>query len=78
MQNVERGGNRGKSDEPYAPTIDIPEDMCEYDQIRQKNIEERQRKFQELGLTVAKNTVSNTLKVTKGVKSTWKGNNGGK
>ena len=42
------------SGEGYAPTVDIPEDMCEYDQIRQKNIEDRLRKFRELGLKEAK------------------------
>ena len=46
--------NPGTSGELYAPTVDIPEDMCEYDQIRQKNIEDRQRKFRELGLKEAK------------------------
>ena len=53
------------SRELYAPTVDIPEDMCKYDQIRQKNIEERQRKFQALGLNKAKTTVSTALKLTK-------------
>ena len=46
--------NPGTSGELYAPTVDIPEDMCEYDQIRQRNIEDRQRKFRELGLKEAK------------------------
>ena len=53
------------SRELYAPTVDIPEDMCEYDKIRQKNIEERRRRFQEIGLREAKTTVSNALKLTK-------------
>ena len=56
-------------EEDYAPTVNIPEEMSEYDKVRQKNIEERQRKFQELGLTEAKTTVSNSLKLTKKVKS---------
>ena len=38
----------------YAPTVNIPEEMSEYDKVRQKNIEERQRKFRELGLNEAK------------------------
>ena len=40
----------GTSTEVYAPTVRIPEEMCEYDKLRQKNIEERQRKLKELGL----------------------------
>ena len=57
--------NPGTSGELYAPTVGIPEEMCEYDQIRQKNIEERQRKFQELGLNNAKTTVSITSRLTR-------------
>ena len=40
----------GTSTGVYAPTVRIPEEMCEYDKLRQKNIEERQRKLNELGL----------------------------
>ena len=61
--------NPGTSGELYAPTVGIPEDMCEYDKIRQKNIEERQRKFEELGLNKAKTAVSNTSMPTKKVKA---------
>ena len=45
---------RGEPGEVYAPTVGIPEEMGEYDKVRQKNIEERQRKFRELGLQEAK------------------------
>ena len=38
----------------YAPIINIPAEMSAYDKVRQKNIEERQRKFRELGLKEAK------------------------
>ena len=55
----------GTSREVYVPTVDIPEEMSEYDKIRQKNIEERQRKFQELELNEAKKTLSNSLKFMK-------------
>ena len=62
----------GTSTGVYAPTVRIPEEMCEYDKIRQKNIEERERKFKELGLNEAKTTVANSLKVTKKGKSSKK------
>ena len=60
------------SGEVYAPKVDIPGEMCEYDQIRQKNIEERERKFQELGLNEATTTLSNSMKLTKKVKTSQK------
>ena len=55
-----------------APVVTIPEEMSEYDKIRQKNIEDRERKFKELGLNEAKTTVANSLKVTKKGKSSKK------
>ena len=77
---VDEEPNPGTSGKLYAPRVDIPEDMCEYDQIRQKNIEERQRKFKELGLNEAKSSISNADKLAKKVKSsqTGKGGTGGK
>ena len=69
---------QGNTGEVYAPTVDIPEEMCEYDKIRQKNIEERQRRFQELKLNEAKNTLSNSLKFTKKVQTSHKGVSAGK
>ena len=42
--------------------------MSEYDKIRQKNIEERQRKFQELQLNEAKTRLSDSLNLAKKVK----------
>ena len=69
---------REQAEEEYAPTVNIPEEMCEYDKIRQKNIEERQRKFQELKLNEAKTTLSNSLKLTKNVKTSNKGVTAGK
>ena len=60
----EEASDRGQ-DGLYAPTVDMPEEMSEYDKVRQKNIEERQRKFQELELNEAKKTLSNSLKFMK-------------
>ena len=44
------------------------EEMSEYDKIRQKNIEERQRKFQELQLNEAKTRLSDSLNLAKKAK----------
>ena len=43
---------------------DDPEEMSEYEKIRQKNIAERQRKFQELQLNEAKTRLSDSLNLT--------------
>ena len=40
----------------YAPTVNIPEEMSDYDKIRQENIKERERKFREMVLNEAKTT----------------------
>ena len=41
----------------YAPYVPIPEEMSEYDKIRQKNIEERIQKMRDLGLNEAKSNI---------------------
>ena len=48
---------------------DDPEEMSEYEKIRQKNIEERQRKFQELQLNETKTRLSDSLNLTKKAKT---------
>ena len=48
---------------------DDPEEMSEYDKIRQKNIEERERMFRELQLTESKTRLSDSLNLTKKVKT---------
>ena len=47
---------------------DDPEEMSEYEKIRQKNIEERQRKFQELQLNEAKTRLSDSLNLAPAAK----------
>ena len=47
---------------------DDPEEMSEYEKIRQKNIAERQRKFQELQLNEAKTRLSDSLNLTPAAK----------
>ena len=47
---------------------DDPEEMSEYEMIRQKNIAERQRKFQELQLNEAKTRLSDSLNLTPATK----------
>lgn len=53
---------------------DDPEEMSEYDKFRQKNIEERQRKFQELQLNEAKTRLSDSLNLTSITKKKAKSN----
>ena len=48
---------------------DDPEEMSEYDKIRQKNIEERERMFRELQLNESKTRLSDSLNLTKKVKT---------